>query len=94
MLDRSKLLVLHAVDPLGSGGLGPLGVLAFSGPLGAALDGGTHAVTHPALGSFELFVSGVEQPRSDRRYEAVVDRSVARTGRKRVLELDGMTGTF
>ena len=59
-------------------------VLVFSGPLGAALDGGTHAVTHPALGTFELFVSAVEQPQTDRRYEAVIDRSVTQTGRKRV----------
>ena len=60
-------------------------VLVFSGPLGAALDGGTHAVTHPALGTFELFVSAVEQPQTDRRYEAVIDRSVRgpRSARKR-----------
>jgi hypothetical protein len=60
-------------------------VLAFSGPLGAALAGGTHSVTHPALGTFALFLSAVEQPRSDRRYEAVVDRSVreARSARQR-----------
>jgi hypothetical protein len=51
-------------------------VLAFSGPLDAALEGVTHAVTHPALGSFELFVSEVGQPRSERRFEAVIDRSV------------------
>jgi hypothetical protein len=51
-------------------------VLAFAGPLDAALEGGTHAVAHPAFGTFELFVSEVEQPRSARRYEAVVDRSV------------------
>jgi hypothetical protein len=60
-------------------------VLAFAGPLDAALEGGTHSVRHPALGSFELFVSEVEQPRSERRYEAVIDRSVRgpRTARKR-----------
>ena len=51
-------------------------VLVFAGPLDAALDGGTHSVTHPALGGFELFVSEVERPQSERRYEAVIDRSV------------------
>jgi hypothetical protein len=60
--------------------------LAFSGPLAAALEGGTHSVTHPALGGFELFVSEVERPHSERRYEAVIDRSVRgpRSARKRV----------
>jgi hypothetical protein len=51
-------------------------VLTFAGPLDAALESGTHALTHPALGTFEMFMSAVEQPRSERRYEAVVDRSV------------------
>jgi hypothetical protein len=50
-------------------------VLAFSGPLDAALHSGTHAVAHTALGSFALFVSEVGRPASERRYEAVVDRS-------------------
>jgi hypothetical protein len=60
-------------------------VLEFSGPLDAALESGTHSVTHAALGGFELFVSEVEQPRSERRYEAVIDRSVRgpRSARKR-----------
>jgi hypothetical protein len=51
-------------------------VLTFSGPLEPALDGGTHTLTHPGLGTFELFLSPVERPGTDRRYEAVVDRSV------------------
>jgi hypothetical protein len=51
-------------------------VLTFSGPLEAALEGDIHTVRHPALGTFELFVSAVERPGSDRRYEAVIDRSV------------------
>jgi hypothetical protein len=54
-------------------------VLAFSGPLDRALAGGTHTLHHPRLGPFDLFVSAVEQPRSDQRYEAVVDRSVRAT---------------
>jgi hypothetical protein len=51
-------------------------VLAFSGPLDAPLEAGTHTVTHPELATFDLFLSPVEHPREDRRYEAVVDRSV------------------
>jgi hypothetical protein len=60
-------------------------VLTFTGALEPALESGTHTLSHPGLGSFELFLSAVEQPRSDRRYEAVVDRSVGapRSPRKR-----------
>ncbi len=50
--------------------------LTFSGPLGAPLEAGTHTFGHPGLGTFELFVAPVERPAGDRRYEAVVDRSV------------------
>jgi hypothetical protein len=65
-------------------------VLAFAGPLDAALEGGTHSVMHPALGTFELFVSEVGQPRSERRYEAVIDRSVTgpRSARMRAAAAD------
>jgi hypothetical protein len=52
-------------------------VLEFSGPLDHPLAGGTHTLSHPRLGQFDLFVSAVDQPRPDRRYEAVVDRSVS-----------------
>ena len=51
-------------------------VLAFAGPLDTGLEGGTHSVTHPALGTFELFVSEVGRPHFERRYEAIIDRSV------------------
>ena len=72
---RSRDLAGAAVDKSLAGSEDAF-VLAFAGPLDAALEGGTHAVTHPALGTFELFVSAVEQPQSERRYEAVIDRSV------------------
>jgi hypothetical protein len=52
-------------------------VLAFSRPRDAVLEAGTHTLSHAQLGAFELFVSPVGRPRRDRRYEAVVDRSVA-----------------
>jgi uncharacterized protein DUF6916 len=60
-------------------------VLAFAGPLEPALEGGTLTLTHPGLGTFELFLSPVDAPAADRRYEAVVDRSVGapKTPRKR-----------
>jgi len=51
-------------------------VLAFSRPLDAALEAGTHTLSSADLGAFELFVSPVGRPRRDRRYEAVIDRSV------------------
>jgi hypothetical protein len=50
--------------------------LAFSGPLGAPLESGIQTFSHPALGSFDLFVTPVDLPDGDRRYEVVVDRSV------------------
>jgi hypothetical protein len=51
-------------------------VLTFAGPLGSELEGGTHTLSNMELGKFELFVSPVDQLRADRRYEAVIDRSV------------------
>src|SRR3954463_1818882 len=51
-------------------------VLAFSRPLDAVLEAGTLTLSHAELGAFELFVSPVGRPRRDRRYEAVIDRSV------------------
>jgi hypothetical protein len=51
-------------------------VLPFSGPLEPALECGVHTVTHPGLGTFELFLAPVDRPDSERRYEALVDRSV------------------
>jgi hypothetical protein len=50
--------------------------LAFAGPLDAPLDGGIQTFSHPELGSFDLFVSPVDRPGRDRRYEVIVDRSV------------------
>lgn len=51
--------------------------LTFSGPLAMPLDSGIHTLRHPSLGSFELFASPVDVPDADRRYEVVVDRSLA-----------------
>jgi hypothetical protein len=51
-------------------------VLTLSGPLDRVLEAGTHTVSNAELGKFELFVAPVGRPRRDRRYEAVIDRSV------------------
>jgi hypothetical protein len=50
--------------------------LAFSGPLAQPLESGTHTVRHPDLGTFRMFVNEVGMPAGNRRYEALVDRSV------------------
>jgi methionine-rich copper-binding protein CopC len=51
-------------------------VLRLSGPLAAPLDSGIHTLSHPSIGTVELFASPVEAPETDRNYEIVVDRSV------------------
>ena len=51
-------------------------VLVFSGPLDRPLEPGIQRLSARGLGRFELFVSAVERPGADRRYEAVIDRSV------------------
>jgi hypothetical protein len=50
--------------------------LAFAGPIGAPLESGIQTFSHPRLGSFDLFVTPVDRPDGDRRYEVVVDRSI------------------
>ena len=52
-------------------------VLTFSGPASSPLESGIQRLRHPRIGEFEMFLSPVGQPGRDRRYEAVVDRSVA-----------------
>ncbi len=51
-------------------------VLTFSGPLEPVLDARTYTLRHARLGRFDFFLSPVDRPRKDQRYEAVVDRSV------------------
>ena len=58
-------------------------VLTFSGPVAQPLESGTQTVSHPELGTFELFVSPIERPSGDCQYEAAIDRSVgARKSRR------------
>jgi hypothetical protein len=51
-------------------------VLTFRGPLEPPLAAGTHSLSSAHLGRFQLFLAPVGRPRTDRRYEAVIDRSV------------------
>ncbi len=51
-------------------------VLAFSGSLAQPLESATHTLSHPELGTFELFISPIKRPSTDCLYEAVIDRSV------------------
>jgi hypothetical protein len=57
--------------------------LTFSGPSADPLDSGIHTLSHPQLGSFELFASPVDDPDAGRRYEIVVDRSLPETVARR-----------
>jgi len=81
-LESGRLRLLSVSDVAGAAvdkslaGADDAFVLAFSRPLDAALEAGTHTLSHAELGTFDLFVSPVGRPRRDRRYEAVVDRSV------------------
>jgi hypothetical protein len=51
-------------------------VLTFAGGVSSPLASGIHALSHPWLGSFDVFVSPVDVPAGDQRYEVLVDRSV------------------
>jgi hypothetical protein len=53
--------------------------LDFKGRLG--ITSGTHALSHPALGQFQLFINPVGQPGSVQRYEAIVNTYEINTGR-------------
>jgi len=48
--------------------------LLFSVPPKGAAESSTYAMTHPALGTFGMFVSAVGQPGTSQRYEAVINR--------------------
>ena len=51
--------------------------LVFRGSEDAALEDGIYRVTHPALGTFPLFISAFGLGRKGQAYQAVVDRRVA-----------------
>lgn len=74
--ERLTLIEATAREPRGQGDRKVTGE-AFSllfGEAGNEIPAGIHAFHHPALGSFPLFVSPVEQGRNGQRYEAVVNR--------------------
>jgi len=54
--------------------------LDFSGPADQRLSSSQHPLSHPELGSFQLFLSPVGQPGSLQQYEAIVNRSETKFG--------------
>lgn len=51
-------------------------LVRFRGAGATPLTQGTHTMSHPQLGRFDLFVAPVDQAGDDQDYEAVVDRTV------------------
>jgi hypothetical protein len=72
-----KLLSISDVQRAGLAGADDAFVLELSGALDQTIEQAVHTFEHPALGSFDLFVTPVEQPQSTQSYAIVVDRSVA-----------------
>jgi hypothetical protein len=50
--------------------------LSLSGPTGSVLQSGIHTLSNSTVGSFDIFISPVDDPGADQAYEVVVDRSV------------------
>jgi hypothetical protein len=48
--------------------------LIFQGDGAAGFGDGLHTLEHPALGTFSLFLAGVDRPGTVQDYQAVVDR--------------------
>jgi hypothetical protein len=73
----SASLTLDGVGDLPDAAAGAVDAfaLAFSGAASAPLHQGIRTLSHPALGSFDVFVAAVERPDDRQRYEVVVDRS-------------------
>ena len=74
-LEEAREIAPHPADRAGL--QGESFSLVFRGSDGAALEDGIHRVTHPALGTFPLFISGFGLGRKGQAYQAVVDRRVA-----------------
>lgn len=72
-----KLLSISDVERTGLVGANDAFVLELSGALGKSIEQGIHTLKHPTLGTFNLFLTPVDQPRSAQNYAIVIDRSVA-----------------
>lgn len=72
-----KLLSISDLQRAGLAGADDAFVLELSGAVDQAIGQAIHTFKHPALGSFDLFVTPVKQPQSTQSYAVVVDRSVA-----------------
>jgi len=72
-----ELLSVSDLKRAGLQGADDAFMLQFSGPGSETIEQGTHVLSHPTLGSFELFSTPVNQPQSTQTYAIVVDRSIA-----------------
>jgi hypothetical protein len=75
----ARLTLVEVADIGGMSGRDDAFALHFVGPKGLA--SGTHALSHPALGSFKLMVGPVDPAGRSQGYEAIVDRSKGLTRR-------------
>jgi hypothetical protein len=67
-------LVLASVTPLPNGPAGPRRFsLMFHGPDRPVLPQGIYPMSHPGIGSFELFIAAVGLPGSTQAYQAIFD---------------------
>ena len=75
--EQSVPLTLDAIGDLGDATPGAEDAfsLRFSAPAATALTQGIRTISHPSLGSFDVFIAPVAQPDARQGYEVIVDRS-------------------
>jgi hypothetical protein len=75
--EQSVPLTLDAIGDLGDAAPGAEDAfsLRFSAPAATALTQGIRTISHPSLGSFDVFIAPVAQPDARQGYEVIVDRS-------------------
>jgi hypothetical protein len=54
--------------------------LEFTGSSEQVITQGIHTLSHPSLGSFDVFVAAVDQPEQTQAYQLIVDRSIKLSG--------------
>lgn len=54
--------------------------LEFAGSSDQVITQGIHTLSHPSLGSFDVFVAAVDQPEKTQAYQLIVDRSIKLSG--------------
>lgn len=75
-----QLLSVSDLERPGLQGADDAFILQFAGPGTETIEQGTYVLSHPTLGSFELFSTPVDQLRSTQTYAVVIDRSIAIKG--------------